>query len=344
MIDLNDLDAIRLLDPKDVYGSNAMFVDQCQYIVDEFYGKTGGSVSDVRSLVISGMGGSAYGAHVVQSLYTSELKVPLVPVSDYHLPAFVDASTLVLATSYSGTTEETVSTANEAKAKGAQLAALTSGGFLGDLVKGGAPGIVFDPKLNPSGQPRLGTGYTVTGTLVLLNNLGLISISKDDLNSAIDEVRDAIDGIKTKAQAMAKELEGFIPVTFASQHLVGNAHIIRNQLNETSKSFSAFEDVPELNHHLMEGLKYPSDKKLKAVLITSNLYEAKHQRRMELTKDVVEQNGMAVVEYAPTGTTRLSQVLEVLAFGGYLTLYLGLIYGEDPSLIPWVDYFKAKLG
>jgi glucose/mannose-6-phosphate isomerase len=344
MIDLNDLKAIKQLDPKDVYGSNAMFVDQCQHMVDEYYGKTTGSVSDVRSLVISGMGGSAYGAHVVQSLYTSELKVPLVPVSDYHLPAFADSHTLVLATSYSGTTEETVSTANEAKAKGVQLAALTSGGTLGDIVKAGAPGIVFDPKLNPSGQPRLGTGYIITGTLILLSNLGLLQISKDDFNGAIGEVRGAIEGIKTKAQAMAKELEGFIPVTFASQHLVGNAHIIRNQFNETSKSFSAFEDVPELNHHLMEGLKYPSDKKLKALLITSKLYEEKHQRRMTLTQDVVEQNGMGSVEYAVTGTTKLSQVLEVLAFGGYLTLYLGLIYGQDPSLIPWVDYFKAKLG
>jgi glucose/mannose-6-phosphate isomerase len=94
----------------------------------------------------------------------------------------------------------------------------------------------------------------------------------------------------------------------------------------------------------MEGLKNPADKKLKAILITSKLYEEKHQRRMVLTQDVVEQNGMGSVEYAAIGTTKLAQVLEVLAFGGYLTLYLGLIYGQDPSLIPWVDYFKAKLG
>jgi glucose/mannose-6-phosphate isomerase len=343
MIDLNDLEAIKQLDPKDVYGSTGYFVDQCQFMVDEYYGK-GSPVSGVQNLVISGMGGSAYGAHVVQSLYSSELKVPLVPVSDYHLPGFVDANTLVLVTSYSGTTEEVVSTANEAKAKGAKLAALSSGGTLGQLVSGGAPGIVFDPKLNPSGQPRLGTGYIITGSLVLLNNLGLLQISKDDLNRAIGEVRGAQESIKQTAQAMAKELEGYIPVTFASQHLVGNAHIIRNQFNETSKSFSAYEDVPELNHHLMEGLKNPADKKLKAILITSNLYEAKHQLRMEVTADVVQQNGMPYVEYAAGGSTKLAQMLNVLAFGGYLTLYLGLIYGQDPSLIPWVDYFKAKLG
>lgn len=343
MIDLNDLSAISKLDPKDVYGSTGYFADQAQYIVDEFYGKPTGSVSDVRALLISGMGGSAYGAHVVQSLYQSELKVPLVSISDYHLPGFVDGSTLVLATSYSGTTEEVVSTANEAKAKGAQVAAVTGGGTLGDIVKGGAPGIVFDTKLNPSGQPRLGTGYIITASLVLLNNLGLLQISKDELTTAIAEVRASHDTVKAAAQQMAKDLEGWIPCTFAAQHLIGNAHILRNQFNETSKSFSAFEDVPELNHHLMEGLKYPSDKKLKAILLTSSLYEAKHQKRMTLTADVVQQNGMPYVEYAPGGSTRLSQVLNMLAFGGYLTLYLGLVYGEDPSLIPWVDYFKAKL-
>lgn len=343
MIDLNDLDAIRQIDPKDVYGSTGLFADQCQYVVEEFYGKNQ-RLSGIQNLVISGMGGSAYGAHVVQSLYSSELPVPLVSVSDYHLPRFVNSDTLVLATSYSGTTEEVVSTAGEAKARGARLAALTSGGALADIVRGGQPGIVFDPRLNPSGQPRLGTGYIITGTLVLLTDFGLLQVAREELLDAIAEVRSAQEAIKQQAQNMARDLEGWIPVTFAAQHLVGNAHIIRNQFNETSKSFSAFEDVPELNHHLMEGLKNPAGKKLKAILLTSDYYEPKHQRRMELTADVVQQNGMPYVEYTAAGSSRLSQVLNVLAFGGYLTLYLGLLYGQDPSLIPWVEYFKEKLG
>lgn len=343
MIDLTNLEEIRKLDPRDVYGSTGMFADQCQQIVDEYYGKTYSGIPEIKNIVIAGMGGSAYGAHVVHSLYMSELKVPMVAVNDYHLPAFVDANTLVLLTSYSGTTEEVVSCANEAKALGAIVAAVSGGGVLADIVAAGAPGVAFDPRLNPSTQPRLGTGYIITGSLVLLNSLGLLDISKEALESAINEVRTSHDATMETARNTATDLEGWIPCIFAAQHLVGNAHILRNQFNETSKSFSAFEDVPELNHHLMEGLKYPTDKKLKGLLMTSGLYEPKHQRRMELTADVIKQNGMPVIEYAVSGTTKLSQVLNTLAFGGYLTLYLGLIHGEDPSLVPWVDYFKAKL-
>jgi glucose/mannose-6-phosphate isomerase len=343
MIDLNDLDAIKRLDPKNVYGSTGMFADQCQQILDEHYGRDAQRL-DVDNLVIAGMGGSAYGAHVVQSLFSRELRVPLVPVSDYHLPGFVDGHTLVLLTSYSGSTEEVLSCGEEAKQRGARVAVLSSGSVLGEMARGGSPGIIFEPRLNPSQQPRLGTGYIITGTLVLLNNLGVLPLARDDIQGAIDETRSAMPAIQARAESTARELEGFLPVTFAAQHLVGNAHIIRNQFNETSKSFSAYEDVPELNHHLMEGLKNPPSKKLKAVFLDSNLYEPKHARRMELTKDVVGQNGMPFVSYDAGGTTKLSQVLNVLAFGGYLSLYLGLIYGQDPSLIPWVDYFKEKLG
>lgn len=343
MIDFNNLDEIRKLDPTDVYGSTGMFADQCQQIVDEYFGKTYGGSGEIRNVIIAGMGGSAYGAHVVLSLYQQELKVPLVGLNDYHLPGFVDNGTLVLLTSYSGTTEEVLSAAAEAEARGARVAAISSGGALGDLVSAGKEGFAFDPRLNPSTQPRLGTGYIITGTLVLLNSLGLLQLSRDDLTTAIDEVRNAHEETKARAQAMAAELEGWIPCVFAAQHLIGNAHILRNQFNETSKSFAAFEDVPELNHHLMEGLKYPLDKKLKAILLNSSLYEPKHRKRMELTADVIRQNGMPCIEYEAPGSTKLSQVYNVLAFGGYLSLYLGLIHGVDPSLVPWVDYFKANL-
>lgn len=343
-LDLNDLAAIRELDPHDVLGSTGMFADQCQQIVDEYYGKTWDGVGEIKNVVIAGMGGSAYGGHVVQALYQRDIKVPVVAVSDYFLPGFAGPDTLVLLTSYSGTTEEVLACAAAAQEAGAQLAVVSGGGALGEMVAAGTPGIAFEARLNPSKQPRLGTGYIITGTLVLLNSLGLLDLDKGDLTQAISEVRANLEPMKEVAQDMSRDLEGWIPCIFAAQHLIGNAHILRNQLNETSKSFSAFEDVPELNHHLMEGLKYPADKKLKAILLLSGLYEAKHQRRMELTADVIQQNGLPVIEYPVSGTTKLAQVLTTLAFGGYLSLYLGLLHGEDPSLVPWVDYFKAKLG
>ena len=344
MIDLNDLDAIRKLDPSDVYGSTAMFAAQCQQIVDEHFDMNiPVARRPIANLVICGMGGSAYGAHVLTALYWDELKIPLVPVSDYRLPGFVDESSLVLLTSYSGSTEEVLACAREAEARGAQIAAISTGGALAEMVRGRYPILLFDPKNNPSTQPRLGTGYIITATLALLGRLGVIQIAKAELSEAIAEVRRAHDVLKSAAQLAAPALQGFIPVVFAAEHLVGNAHIMRNQFNETSKSFAAFEDIPELNHHLMEGLKNPGDRKLKALFITSDLYTRRNQQRVELTEDVIRQNGIDYLEHAAAGSTKLAQVLNVLSFGGYLTLYLGLLYGQDPSLVPWVDYFKEKL-
>lgn len=345
MIDLNNIDEIKKLDPKDVYGSTGMFADQCQQMVDNYFGKEfySDEYKNIRNIVICGMGGSAYGGYVAISLFAGELKVPIVQVNDYHLPGFVNEESLVFLTSYSGSTEEVLSCAEEAKTKGAKITGFSSGGALGDILRDKYPGFTFDPKNNPSGQPRLGTGYIITGTLILLNNLGVIKISESEMKTAIDEVRDSQENIKQTAQDLAEKIQGFIPIIMASEHLVGNAHIIRNQFNETAKSFSAYEDIPELNHHLMEGLKNPTDKKVKALFITSDLYSDKHKKRIEVTKDVISQNRVEYLEYSANGSSKLSQVLNVLSFGGYITLYLALLYGQDPSLIPWVDYFKEKL-
>ncbi|MBI2421114.1 MAG: hypothetical protein HYV38_03455 [Candidatus Levybacteria bacterium] len=245
--------------------------------------------------------------------------------------------------SYSGSTEEVLACVEEAKKRNAKITSFSSGGKLGKILKEKYPGFTFNPKNNPSGQPRLGTGYILMGTLILLNQLGVISISKEEFQKAIVEVRNSQDDIKAKSQELAKNLQSFIPLLFAAQHLVGNAHIMRNQLNETSKSISLFEDIPELNHHLMEGLKYPKDKKLKILFLESNLYSPIHSKRIKLTQDVVSKNQIEFISFQPQGSTKLSQVLNTLSFGGYLTLYLGLLYGQDPSLIPWVDYFKEQL-
>lgn len=345
MIDLKNPKTFSHLDPKNVFGSTEMFTDQLRQITDEYYSIDFYSpeYKSTKNIVICGMGGSAYGGHIALSLFTNELKIPLVLNSDYHLPGFVNEETLVMLTSYSGTTEEVLSCAEEAKKRNAKITGFSTGGKLGEILKEKFPGFTFNPKFNPSGQPRLGTGYMVLNTLILLNRLGVISMAIDELNNAIEEVKNQQEKIKLSAQEIVQKLKESIPVIFAAEHLVGNAHIMRNQFNETSKSISLFEDIPELNHHLMEGLKNPKNKNLSVLFIDSNLYSEKIKKRMELTKDVVSKNGVPYFEYEPVGKTKLSQVFNVLSFGGYLTLYLGLLYGQDPSLIPWVDYFKEKL-
>ncbi len=345
MIDLTNTDEIKKLDPKNVYGSTEMLSDQCEQIWQEskrFIFPP--EYKNVDNIILCGMGGSAYGGYVAQSLFKDGLSVPIYSNNDYTLPVFANEKSLVILSSYSGGTEEILTCGEEAKNKNFKIAGITTGGKLSEFLKiNNYPSLVFEPKFNPSGQPRLATGYMVLGFFVMLKKLGFINLSDDEFLKSVEELKSSTVEIKNKSVSIAKSLVGYIPLVFCAEFLYGSAHIIRNQFNETSKSFSAFEDIPELNHHLMEGLKNPQNNKIKVLFITSNLYSEKIKKRIELTKDVIGKNKIDYLEYLPSGSTKLTQVLNVLAFGGYLSLYLALLYGQDPSLIPWVDYFKEEL-
>ena len=361
MVDLNDLEEIKKLDPKDVLGSTEMFVAQCRQIHEiventelpefNFSMITGETPRDMHlsCVIFSGMGGSAYGGHVAISLFRDELPIPAVVSSDYGLPAFANCDSIVIPTSYSGSTEETLSAFDQAKSENAEIIVLTSGGKLAEYAKADGRDdkvssiALFDPKHNPSGQPRLGTGYIVLGTIEILRKIGLLRLSLEDIENAIDEVEKNISNIKSTAMDLSQQIYGNIPLIFAGSIFEGNAHILRNQFNETAKSFSSFHYIPEANHHVLEGLKNPEGRKLVALFLDSDLYGSKIQKRIELTKDVAKQNNTDVVSYKAQGLTKLSQSLELLAFGSYLTFYTAILYGQDPSVIPWVDYFKEKL-
>lgn len=343
MIDLNDKTAIALLDPKNVYGSTELFTKQCQQILVDaqklIFPKT-----QIDTVIVCGMGGSTYGAYVAQSLFKDVLKVPIYANNDYHIPAFATKKSLIVLSSYSGNTEEVLSCAQEAKEKDFQITGMTTGGKLAEfLQEQNLPALIITPTHNPSGQPRLGTGYMVLGFLLVLQSLGLVAFSENDVLQAITEVENNQESIKNSAKLNVEKLIDSIPLIFASELLNGNAHILRNQLNETAKVLAMFEDIPELNHHLMEGLINPKNKKITAVFLESSFYSEIIKKRIELTKDVIVKNNGQVLSFNAPGKTKLAQVLSTLSFGGYLSLYLALLYGQDPSLIPWVDYFKKEL-
>lgn len=346
MVDLTNLEEIQKLDPKRVYESTGMLADQCEQILKDYFNGNFFQLdpSTIHNVVICGMGGSAYGGHVALSLFSDTLSVPVVVNSDYHLPGFVNERSLVLLTSYSGSTEEVLSCGQEAEKRGAKIAGFSSGGKLGDFLKEKYPGFTFEPKFNPSGQPRLGTGYMIMSTIAMLKAAKIIAPSDEEVKEAIAELRSAQNDIQHQAQDIAQKLVNFLPVIMSAEFLNGNAHILRNQFNETSKVFAAYAAIPELNHHLLEGLKNPEGHKLTTLLIDSDLYSEKIIKRMRLTEDVIKQNNVPSVTYKAKGSSKISQMLNVLSLGGYITVYLAFLYGLDPSLIPWVDYFKEKLG
>jgi len=309
--------------------------------------------SSAQQVVVCGMGGSALGGRIIDSLYASQLRVPLEIFTEYNVPNYVGPETLVVASSYSGNTEETISAVNYALQKKAQIYVISTGGALGEFMKeNNLPGYIFVPTNNPCGQPRMGLGYSLGALLGVLSGCGFISVADEEMELSLRSLRrsivnfgpDTVEG-ENAAKSMARELMNKFPVLVASEHLVGATHAFKNQLNETAKSFSALFDLPELNHHLMEGLRNPAQMKdfLRFVFFESDLYSDRVRKRYLITSDVVRKNEVEYVTYKAMAETKMGQVLELLAFASWVQYYLAMLYGVDPSSVPWVDYFKKEL-
>ncbi len=346
MIDLNDAKFVQGLDKAKMLDSIKLLPDQCRQAWEETkkiqipssYSK------EISQIVVSGMGGSALGAHIIKSLFHEDLSLPLEIINDYHLPGYVDSQTLLLLSSYSGSTEETLSTAFEGLERQAKIIGITTGGKLGSfLEENHFPVYLFTPRFNPCGQPRMGLGYSVVGQIGLLRKIGLLKLDENDFYKTIELLNGRKEILEEEAKKLAIKTKDKIIEVIAASHLSGNAHVLANQLNENSKNFAGFFILPELNHHLMEGLKNPKQNKLIFLFLKSLFYDEKIKTRLKITEDVVAKNNLPFLEFEPRGENKLAEVLQTLLFGGFLSFYLSISYNQDPSAIPWVDYFKEKL-
>ncbi len=310
--------------------------------------------STILNVVVCGMGGSALGGRIVHALSADSLHVPIEVVSGYHVPFYVGEQTLVILSSYSGTTEETLNAFHEAYEKRAQLFVITTGGPLLDLAnEHQIPVYKINPEFNPSNQPRLALGYAVGSLIALFNKAGYLSITQDQFESAIQKAvnyshefdSETLDE-NNEAKKITNVLGAKIPVLIASEHLFGAVYAFKNQLNETAKTFSAIYDLPELNHHLLEGLQFPTDLKdhIQFVFFESELYSDRVKKRYGITEEVLNKQGIEYVKYNVRSMDKLSQVLEVLTFGSFVQYYLAVKNNVKMMEIPWVDYFKEQMG
>jgi glucose/mannose-6-phosphate isomerase len=265
----------------------------------------------------------------------------------------VNEHTLVIASSYSGTTEETIAATEDAFKKGAKVAGITSGGKLAELLKAhNAPALVFEPKYNPCNQPRMALGYSIFGQIALFARAGVLSVTAEDYKAVLAAIADAhlqysvaLSQETNLAKILAFEMKERIPVIVTAEHLEGAGHVFANQLNENAKNYSEFRVIPELNHHLMEGLQFPklNDSTFVFVMIDSPLYSSSNRRRLELTEQVLDKNHITFQRVTLKGKTKLEQVFELLTFGAYANFYLAMLNNINPAPIPWVDWFKSQL-
>lgn len=354
MKSLDDVTPMKVLDPSDVLGSTGQFADQCKQAWDESSKlQFPDTFKPIYNIVVCGMGGSRFTPKAIKELYRDRIKEPYEIVEDYTLPEYVDGDTLVILSSFSGTTEEVIACGKDAIARGAKLTGVVQGGPIGKmLLDAGVPAYIFNPKFNPCGQPRIGGGYLLMGHLGILKALGLIEVTNEEVNEAIEFARSFAQTLKVEvptdsnpAKLLATRLLNTHPFIITAEFLKGFGNGFANQINETAKMISDYRYISELNHHLMEGLKRPDTLHDNGVFLffNSQLYSASIQKRFAITKEVVEKQDVKTHDVALTGKTKLAQLLEAFTLSGFVTFYMAMLYDNDPVAIPWVDYFKAQL-
>jgi glucose/mannose-6-phosphate isomerase len=310
------------------------------------------SYKSVSSIWVAGMGGSALGPEMLAAVFNDRLKLPVTIVRDYILPAAVTSKSLVILASFSGTTEETLAAAEEARQRKAKLLIICTGGPLAEFAKKyKLPAYIFTPG-DLAKQPRFAGGFLLIGVLGLLERAGLIKVKEAELTSMMACMGEVIDSCAVDvatsdnpAKTIAKAIAGKSVLIVSSEHLTGNAHILQNSINENGKQFAANFHLPELNHHLLEGLTYPKDfsKHTVAVMLRSDLYHPRTQKRYSITADLFERQGLAVVEYRAAGKTKLDEVGEVLQFGSYVAWYLAMENKAVTTDIKFVNELKSRM-
>lgn len=351
---LDNFQSVKKLDSKNMLGSLESLsqqIDEVGRAVAKV--KIQAAYKKIRNIAILGMGGSTLGSHIIKSLFQKELKVSIEIVNGYHVPAWVNADTLVIISSYSGGTEEPLAAMKEAVAKKAKLAVITSGGKLAARAKKhNIPAIIFTTKNNPCGSPRMGLGYSIFGQIMLLAQIGLLKISQQEFvrAAAVIEKYNRLFGVraskkKNDAKKIAKQIGNRSVWYVASEHLAGSAHTAANQINESAKRLGGYFLIPELNHHLMEGMVHPKNnqRNLAFILLESPLYDKRVQKRYKITGAVMKKNNISNLSYICKEKNKFLQVCEILVLGSYISFYLAMLEGIDPTSTPFVDFFKVQL-
>jgi len=340
-MDLDNLEEIRKADPSDMLGLVEGLPQQCgkaaeiaaAFKLDKSYlGK--GKISNI---LVTGLGGSAIGGDLVRTCLLNELKIPVIVNRFYHLPKFVRKKTLVVAVSYSGNTEETLSAYAEAKERKAKIVGLTTGGKLTEYCK--ADGIPF-LQIPGGGSPRASLGYQAIGLMGILVKLGLvkdktaeISESVEVLGSVRDEMKRSVPADKNPAKKLAMKLQGKIPVIYASQDLTDVAALRwKDQFNENSKAFAFNNVFPELNHNEIVGWEFPAHmlKDMVVVMIRDKKENPQVKKRFEITGNLLKGAASEVLEYHTRGKSIMARLYSIILLGDLTSVYLAFLNGADP--------------
>lgn len=340
------LDDLKYIHERDAQDALGVAEQQWQQLQHEFHVPTE-AIGEIHNIVLAGMGGSAWPALYLQSW--PEVSLPLVICRNYNIPSYVDEHTLFVVSSYSGNTEETLSAMKEAESRGAHIVIITAGGRLKDL----AAEKKLPLYLLPSGiQPRMSSFYFISALIELLAPLGIIdpkAISKKKevaewLRPHTSDWRADVPTSKNLAKQIALEIVGKTAIIYSGPLLAPAANKWKICMNENAKNLSWWNYYPEFDHNEFIGWSsHPVDKPFTVIEIRSNLEHERIQKRFNLSERLLSGMRPAPVIVEPEGKDIPEQLFWTSMLGDFVSIYLALLNGVNPTPVDLVEKLKAEL-
>lgn len=300
--------------------------------------------SDIRNIVIAGMGGSGISANLVESLTWGRIPIPITVCKSYTIPQFVSPHTLFIASSYSGNTEETIAALNKALLKRAHCIVIASGGKILEIAR---EYNLFYIQL-PLGwsSPRAMLGYNMISLLSLLYHTNLIGAAFiKETENAMEYLDRSEKAIQTEAEIIARKLKGKLPVIYCDQRLHAMAVRFQQQLNENAKQFAHVNTFPEMNHNELTGWNFPENllPMLQVIYLYSDHDHERVEKRMDICREVFEKKSNSIIDIVGEGASLLEQYYYLIHLTDWISFYLAKENGVEADPIEIVDYLKAEL-
>lgn len=295
----------------------------------------------VNHIAVIGMGGSAFGAEVVKNLIASSCPVPFTIFRDYQLPAWVGPETLIIASSYSGDTEETLIALQSVLSRQPMVLCITSGGKLTELAQSEGFGLLPVPGGLP---PRKAAGYSIARQLQALQHYGLCA----DLRSEVQEAISLLEAFSDHdlVNDIAAQIHGRLPIVYASAQAGSVALRWRQEIEENAKHLASHAEVPEMNHNELVGWQFPVPvlSNCTAIFLETSHDHERVAVRMKLNREMVQPHAGAVVNVNAKGHSFAAQLLWLLHLGDWVSLRLATLNEVDPLPVEAITYLKEELG
>ena len=306
--------------------------------------------SRIDKIVVAGLGGSAIGADLVRSYLADKLDIPMVICRNYTLPNFVDSSSMVFVSSYSGNTEETLSAFEDASKRGAKIICMTSDGEVEDISARRKLPCVRLPK---GYQPRAALGYSFVPVLAMLERCGFVEGEEANIHEVgvflaenRGKYRVEVGTDKNEAKKLAMKLHGKLPIVYAPcDRFDAVSTRWKGQFCENAKMLAFNNVFPEFNHNELVGWKVLSGYRddLIVVMLKDREDHPRIKTRMEIVKGIIEKLKVEVIETESCGENLLSRMFSLIQLGDFVSFFLAVLNEEDPTPVRVIDYLKNGL-